>query len=49
MRGYTGLSAAPPGCLESAGSSGEASSSHWSNFEIPECSRDKGKYEYMVD
>ena len=22
---------------------------NWSNFEIPECSRDKGKYEYMGD
>ena len=33
----------------SAGSSGEPSSSQWSNFEIPECSRDKGKYEYMGD
>ena len=34
---------------ESAGNSGEASNSNWSNFEIPECSRDKGKYEYMGD
>ena len=34
---------------ESAGSSGEASSSHWSNFEIVECSHDNGKYEYMGD
>ena len=30
---------------ESAGSSGGASSSRWSNFEIRECSHDKGKYE----
>ena len=39
----------PPGeegfTRESAGSSGQASSSHRSNFEIPECSRNKGKYE----
>ena len=34
---------------ESAGSSEEASSSHWSNFQIPECHCDKGKYEYMGD
>ena len=34
---------------ESAGSSGEASNSHWSNFEILERSRDKGKYGYKGD
>ena len=34
---------------ESAGNSGEASSSHWSNFEVLEGSRDKEKYEYMGD
>ena len=34
---------------ESAGNSGEAFKSHGSSFEIPECSRDKGKYKFMGD
>ena len=34
---------------ESAGNSGEAFKSHGSGFEIPECSRDKGKYKFMGD
>ena len=31
----------------SAGNNGKAFKNHWNNFEIPECSRDKGKCKYM--